>query len=116
MGENLDITRAWDDVQREFSCCGVNNFTDWVTVNGTIFPMPNKDLVPASCCNNNNNTADCRQNPGSQNYTELMNGCFTVFKDSLENSKSTIGIVTGTIISVMVSFSAKLFTLLLMII
>ena len=38
-----------------------------------------------------------------------MNGCFTVFKDSLNESKSTIGIVTGTIISVMVrrSFAYK---------
>ena len=32
-----------------------------------------------------------------------MNGCFTVFKTSLENSKTTIEIVTGTIIAVMVS-------------
>jgi len=101
IAEKLDITRAWDDVQREFSCCGVNNFTDWVTVNGTIFPLESQELVPASCCNNINNITDCRKNPSAKNYTDLMNGCFTVFKDSLEDSKSTIGIVTGTIISVM---------------
>ena len=60
--------------------------------------------MPASCCNNKNNITDCRKNPSHQNYTNLMNGCFTVFKDSLEDSKSTIGIVTGSIISVMVSW------------
>jgi hypothetical protein len=32
-----------------------------------------------------------------------MDGCFTVFKTSLENSRVTIGIVTGTIIAVMVN-------------
>ena len=105
--DDLDITRAWDDVQRQFACCGVNNYTDWTAVNGTIFPHDG-NLVPASCCAAVANVSDCRARPSGQNYTEQMNGCFTVFKTSLEKSKSTIGIVTGTIIAVMVSTSESL--------
>merc|ERR1712001_100488 len=101
--EDLEITRAWDDVQREFNCCGVNNYTDWTSVNGTIFPTPASYLVPASCCNGNaTNITDCLQHPNAATYESQMNGCFTVFKKSLINSKSTIEIVTGTIIAVMV--------------
>ena len=47
--------------------------------------------------------ADCILNPNDKPYATNMNGCFTVFKTSLENSKTTIEIVTGTIIAVMVS-------------
>ena len=46
---------------------------------------------------------DCILNPNDKPYATNMNGCFTVFKTSLENSKTTIEIVTGTIIAVMVS-------------
>lgn len=100
--DDLDITRAWDDVQREFSCCGVNNFTDWTNVNGTIFPTVDHDQVPSSCCAGFDNITDCKQHPQTQDYLPNMNGCFTVFKTSLQDSKSVIEIVTGTIMAVMV--------------
>ena len=84
----------------QFSCCGVNNYTDWTLTNGTIFNHDSQAKVPASCCNNFSNVTDCIEHPNLANYTSNMNGCFTVFKSSLENSKSTIQIVTGTIIAV----------------
>ena len=32
---------AWDNFQRKFGCCGINNYTDWCNVTG---------LIPSSCC------------------------------------------------------------------
>ncbi|XP_061447229.1 tetraspanin-4-like [Rhineura floridana] len=40
---NLGLTRAWDLVQNEFRCCGVQNYTDW-------FEVRNRTWVPESCC------------------------------------------------------------------
>ncbi|KAJ6654388.1 hypothetical protein lerEdw1_006981 [Lerista edwardsae] len=40
---NLRLTNAWDHVQNEFRCCGVQNYTDW-------FEVHNGTWVPESCC------------------------------------------------------------------
>ncbi|KAM7134524.1 tetraspanin-4-like [Macrochelys suwanniensis] len=37
------LTQAWDTVQTEFRCCGVQNYTDW-------FEVRNGTGVPESCC------------------------------------------------------------------
>nr|XP_048688679.1 tetraspanin-4-like isoform X2 [Caretta caretta] len=37
------LTQAWDTVQTEFRCCGVQNYTDW-------FEVRNGTGVPQSCC------------------------------------------------------------------
>ncbi|XP_032624456.1 tetraspanin-4-like [Chelonoidis abingdonii] len=37
------LTQAWDTVQTEFRCCGVQNYTDW-------FEVHNGTGVPESCC------------------------------------------------------------------
>ncbi|XP_059584192.1 tetraspanin-4 isoform X3 [Alligator mississippiensis] len=37
------LTQAWDTVQTEFRCCGVQNFTDW-------FEIQNATALPESCC------------------------------------------------------------------
>ncbi|XP_016942048.2 CD63 antigen [Drosophila suzukii] len=43
-GDNQNATtRLWDDVQREFDCCGVTSYSDW---NVTF----SDDLLPISCC------------------------------------------------------------------
>ena len=36
------VTQTWDLVQKEFKCCGVEDWTDWKEVTG--------DAVPDSCC------------------------------------------------------------------
>ncbi len=33
-----EITAAWDQVQREYSCCGINNDTDWINLNENFEP------------------------------------------------------------------------------
>uniref|UniRef100_A0ACB8EWL6 Uncharacterized protein n=1 Tax=Sphaerodactylus townsendi TaxID=933632 RepID=A0ACB8EWL6_9SAUR len=39
---NLGLTNAWDLVQTEFRCCGVQNYTDW-------FEVHNRTWVPEPC-------------------------------------------------------------------
>ncbi|CAG9095970.1 hypothetical protein JYU34_007019 [Plutella xylostella] len=41
--KSFEITALWDEVQRDFSCCGVNNASDWY---GKLDP----DGIPVSCC------------------------------------------------------------------
>jgi len=96
--EKQGITQAWDDVQKEFKCCGVNNYTDWKNP-GTIYH--DNDLeVPKSCCDGFEPSVvnECRQNPDDEHFKSQMKGCFTIFKNSLEKSKGTIVVVGGTII------------------
>jgi len=37
------IRNTWDKLQREFSCCGVQNYTEWLALNLT-------SVYPHSCC------------------------------------------------------------------
>nr|XP_056717063.1 tetraspanin-6-like [Euleptes europaea] len=43
---DLPVTKAVDSLQRQFQCCGAENYTDWLnTTFGSLSPT-----VPASCC------------------------------------------------------------------
>ncbi|XP_023949530.1 CD63 antigen [Bicyclus anynana] len=44
--KNLAVTTLWDEVQRDFSCCGVVGPSDWLTPLGT----NQSGGVPVSCC------------------------------------------------------------------
>jgi len=43
---NNDVMREWDNLQQQWSCCGVSNSTDWINA-GLTNPPP-------SCCLNKN--------------------------------------------------------------
>lgn len=45
-----DITIFWDQVQKEISCCGAENYTDWEDNN--YLRLNESDGVPGSCCKN----------------------------------------------------------------
>lgn len=40
------FTEAWDHIQTNFECCGVNSPSDWYKID----VWSNVDRVPASCC------------------------------------------------------------------
>ena len=62
-GQNSDVVTEWDRIQQRWSCCGVNNWTDW-TSRGELKVPPN------SCCSKN----DCSTPNNIPAYFE--NGCY----------------------------------------
>uniref|UniRef100_U3FXA5 Tetraspanin n=1 Tax=Micrurus fulvius TaxID=8637 RepID=U3FXA5_MICFL len=60
-----DVKKTLDGVQKEFSCCGITDYTDWFNVT-----KPDPGKVPASCCKN---ATDCTKNPTPNNTYE--EGC-----------------------------------------
>ncbi|CAH2074532.1 unnamed protein product, partial [Iphiclides podalirius] len=44
--KNFEVTKLWDEVQQDFSCCGVVNSSDWLGPLGTT----ESQGVPVSCC------------------------------------------------------------------
>jgi hypothetical protein len=48
-GKNNDVETEWNRLQQQWSCCGVDNETDWIA------PGPGgRREPPSSCCVNNN--------------------------------------------------------------
>jgi CD63 antigen len=64
-GGNLDVITEWDRLQRRWSCCGVDNSSDWTK--GSLMQFP-----PNSCCLN----ADCVEEPKANNGTYFADGCY----------------------------------------
>jgi CD63 antigen len=60
---NQDVVTEWDRIQKRWSCCGVNNWTDW-TEKGQLATPPN------SCCLNNN----CESSGNVTAYFDM--GCY----------------------------------------
>jgi len=52
--DNKALTQAWDDLQRNFHCCSVNETNDYTIWKTSKWYMHNKEdpkpLLPASCC------------------------------------------------------------------
>lgn len=74
-----DHTKAWNEVQTEFKCCGINNYTDW---HGNPKYSNNTDL-PNSCC----------ANPPCNDGNHFGPGCYKAFVDYLEDHVYYVGAV-----------------------
>ncbi|XP_068629885.1 tetraspanin-4-like [Battus philenor] len=44
--KNFEVTKLWDEVQEDFSCCGVVNASDWLVPLDTVQTQG----LPVSCC------------------------------------------------------------------
>jgi len=103
------ITESWDQLQTEFECCGVNNYTDWAIENSA---FAGADKVPASCCNFNSTWTDtqvksCQKTP--QNFLPADDGCVTQFIDSINANEDMLLITMGCIIGAIVVNIASAF-------
>merc|ERR1712001_19321 len=97
---DLAITKAWNSVQEDYSCCGStfnSTFNSWTEYG----PYPIDDSkVPESCCMNLDDSTklqDCRKNPFNYNLT----GCFDKFEDLINNNKKSVLAVGVTIVVIM---------------
>ncbi|XP_041320557.1 CD63 antigen-like, partial [Pyrgilauda ruficollis] len=61
------LTAALDAFQQEFSCCGVDNYTDWASLE----QFRANDSVPSSCCRQPSAGCNVRPSPA----TVFTRGC-----------------------------------------
>ena len=90
------VTGAWDFIQPNFKCCGVDEFSDWKNVTSL------KDAVPDSCCKIMKD--NCGRGLAIQTKDQVKDkiwteGCLQKTEDNIE---SNIAIVGGAAIGVAV--------------
>lgn len=79
------VTDAWNEAQRNFMCCGVNNYTEWKTAE-------NPSNVPDSCCFKNQTTIlDCGHDQLTSPTHIYTNGCLQEFMDWVKDNIIIIG-------------------------
>ncbi|KAH0626546.1 hypothetical protein JD844_001597 [Phrynosoma platyrhinos] len=86
---NLGLTKAWNHVQNEFRCCGVQSYMDW-------FEVRNQTWVPVSCCLQQSDT--CQEDSTSW----WKEPCYEKVKLWLGENISAMGIFAACIIVVQV--------------
>eukprot|EP00090_Calanus_glacialis_P043386 TRINITY_DN7680_c0_g1_i7.p1 TRINITY_DN7680_c0_g1~~TRINITY_DN7680_c0_g1_i7.p1 ORF type:complete len:268 (-),score=83.83 TRINITY_DN7680_c0_g1_i7:125-928(-) len=97
---------AWNEVQQELKCCGVDNVQDWT---GNDFNWtPSSANKPSGCCIINqegeeltqDEQMECRkteQDPESTTF--YFRGCYTMIKDRIESNQNTVvGVAIGVVV------------------
>lgn len=96
--ENQGTTESWNLLQIQFKCCGVQNYTDWESVES----LNSTSSVPNSCCTeeakNENTNTTCGEGQLT-NPTHIYEiGCLTSLGDFLKENLIIVGIAGATIV------------------
>jgi len=108
---------AWNEVQEELKCCGMDNVEDWT---GDEFNWtPAQANKPLGCCMVKQDGTEmtdteqlaCRKaerDPASDEY--YFRGCYTMIKDKIESNQNTvvgmaIGVVVVMFLNMLFSFA-----------
>lgn len=75
------ITRAIDDMQMEFKCCGSNSFEDWK--HSKWLQGNDTHKTPDSCCKSPSNSCAVRDHPSNINYIGCSKRLEQITKESL---------------------------------
>jgi len=104
---------AWNEVQSELQCCGVNNVTDWKTHKGGDFEQNfNK---PAGCCHykyvgtewtdiwgtdgKNQDVITCRESNDKTSAMYRFEGCYTKIVNKIEDNQDiVVGVAIGVVV------------------
>lgn len=108
---------AWNEVQKEMKCCGVNNVTDWIDVKS----FPKGMNKPAGCCmwekngkdisGNSSKVETCRKSRDSVKSTMYyFDGCYTQIIKLIDANQNvvlyvTIGILGLLFLNLLFSFA-----------
>jgi len=90
-----ETTRLWDNVQRDFFCCGVGNYSDW----NEVFHSPD---LPLSCCTipvGAVGTFTC-SNSTDNNNRNKYGGCLLGFSDYIAQHAVSLG-AAGVVIAIL---------------
>ncbi|CDW55483.1 CD63 antigen [Trichuris trichiura] len=94
------VTMAWDALQREFKCCGTNNYTDWYHVK--VGRVPKSCChIPAEECSPNSKENDDTNHMAEYIHTE---GCIDGLKDWVVNNVAVVGGVACGVAVVQLKF------------
>jgi len=100
--------QAWNTVQQELKCCGVDDVTDWSDQSTDFQWSPATANKPEGCCMvkqdggvvTAQDTEACRQlphNAGDSVY--YFRGCYTMIKDKIEeNQNAVVGVAIGVVV------------------
>jgi len=101
---------AWNEVQKELKCCGVDNVDDWEETQGSQFNFPAGIDKPLGCCEvEQDGDADipagdqqdtCRRSKEGPDSTKYyFEGCFTKIKSKIEDNQNTVvGVAIGVVV------------------
>jgi len=110
---------AWNEVQKELKCCGVDDVSDW-TLPGNDFHWDTVGVnKPEGCCMVKKDGAatseaeklTCRKSTeGPTSAAYYFNGCYTMIKDEIEENQNlvvgvAIGVVAVMFLNMMFSFA-----------
>ncbi|KAL2310252.1 hypothetical protein Nmel_006502, partial [Mimus melanotis] len=97
---NIGLKNAWNIIQAEMKCCGVNDYTDW-------YPVLGENIVPDRCCREN--SQDC-----GRNSTESLwkRGCYEEVMRWFDDNKHVLGSIGMCVLIMQIlgmAFSMTLF-------
>lgn len=101
--DSQEIKVVWDNLQRDFECCGTINATDWLTEG----KLPG---IPMSCCDDTIGaigTSNCTETSLSLHHTGCMEA-FAIFAERHAAKIAGVGIGLGVIQLVGISLSCYL--------
>ncbi|CAH3890276.1 CD63 antigen-like [Pieris brassicae] len=84
-GSNLEVTKLWDEVQEDFTCCGVLNSSDWLPHLHTEESFG----LPISCCDHVYGTIQTFNCNTTLAYTT---GCSEAFGNWVKSHAASIGV------------------------
>lgn len=75
-----EISIVWDNLQRDFHCCGTTNAIDWITIGHM-----SKTNIPVSCC------VEVEITPPPKNCTITPSGCYDMFVSFIKSHAVQLG-------------------------
>ncbi|XP_060568079.1 CD151 antigen-like [Ruditapes philippinarum] len=80
---DVKVTKAIDDMQQEFFCCGSNSFEDWKYSKWLKENKDEQHKTPDSCCKSEDQLCAIRDHPSNINYLGCSRRLEQVTKESL---------------------------------